>query len=111
LGTGLGSAFVADRVLVPLELAHMPWGGAGSIEDRVGRRGRKELGKKEWQRQVEIVTAALKNAFIADYVVLGGGEAKKVDPLPPNCRLGENENAFAGGFRLWEVANAPTQTV
>jgi polyphosphate glucokinase len=40
-------------------------------------------------------------AFRADYIVLGGGNSKHLKELPPNCRLGDNANAFKGGFRLW----------
>ena len=36
-----------------------------------------------------------------DYVVIGGGNARALHELPPQCRLGHNEDAFLGGFRLW----------
>jgi polyphosphate glucokinase len=39
--------------------------------------------------------------------VVGGGNAKLLDPLPDGCRRGDNSNAFAGGVRLWEGATAP----
>jgi polyphosphate glucokinase len=41
-------------------------------------------------------------AMEPDYVVLGGGGAEELDELPPGCRLGDNQNAFLGGFRLWD---------
>ena len=101
LGTGLGSALIIDGVLAPLELAHLPYRKKRTFEDYLGVRGRDRLGKKKWQRAVEDVTARLQAALIADYVVLGGGNAKKLDRLPAGARLGDNQNAFIGGYRLW----------
>ncbi len=101
LGTGLGSAMVVERVLVPLELAHLPYRKERTFEDYVGIRGLKRCGKKKWATNVEDVVARLKAALVADYVVLGGGNVKNLDKLPPGCRMGDNSNAFTGGFRLW----------
>lgn len=101
LGTGLGSAVVADGVLEPLELAHLPFRKA-TFEDYVGERGLERLGKKKWRETVREVIERLSAALEPDYVVLGGGNAKKLDELPANVRLGANENAFVGGFRLWD---------
>ncbi|MCI0640781.1 MAG: ROK family protein [Gemmataceae bacterium] len=103
LGTGLGSALVADGVVVPLELAHLSY-AKGTFEDYVGLRGLKRLGKKKWRQHIAFVVARLIEALHPDDVVLGGGNAKKLKELPPGCRLGENANAFLGGFRLWEEA-------
>jgi polyphosphate glucokinase len=102
LGTGLGSAFIIDRVVAPLELAHLPYKKGRTFEDYVGQRGLKRLGRKKWQAAVEDVTARLKAALVADYVILGGGNSKNLERLPPAARLGDNHNAFTGGFRLWE---------
>lgn len=102
-GTGLGSAMVADGVVVPMELAHLPYAKA-TYEDYVGLRGLKRLGKKKWRQHVAYGVARLIEAFHPDDIVLGGGNAKKLKELPPGCRLGDNTNAFAGGFRLWEEA-------
>ncbi|NGZ08428.1 MAG: ROK family protein [Nitrospira sp. LK70] len=102
LGTGLGSALITDGVLVPMELAHLRYRKDGTYEDYVGLRGLKRYGKKKWRRYVEDVVMALKNALQADYVVLGGGNAKKLKQLPKGIRLGDNDHAFTGGFRLWE---------
>jgi predicted NBD/HSP70 family sugar kinase len=102
LGTGLGSALVIGKTLVPLELAHLPYRKARTFEDYVGLRGLERLGKKKWRRAVEDVVARLKAAMVADYVVLGGGNAKLIKHLPAGARLGDNRNAFLGGFRLWE---------
>jgi polyphosphate glucokinase len=102
LGTGLGSALIIERVVAPLELAHLPYKKGRTFEDYVGIRGYKRLGKKKWQTAVEDVVARLQGALIADYVVLGGGNSKKLQRLPPGARLGDNQNAFTGGHRMWE---------
>lgn len=104
LGTGLGSAMILDRVIMPMELAHLPYKKGRSFEDYVGRRGLMKLGKKKWRRAVADVVARLKAALVADDVVLGGGNARKLKELPAGTRLGGNNNAFVGGFRLWEDA-------
>jgi predicted NBD/HSP70 family sugar kinase len=101
LGTGLGSALVVDGKAVPLELAHLPFRKA-TFEDYVGERGREQLGKKKWHHAVAETVEQLAAATVADYVVLGGGNAKRVEEVPPNARLGANQNAFVGGFRLWD---------
>jgi polyphosphate glucokinase len=100
LGTGLGSTLVVDGTLVPMELGHLPFRKA-TFEDYVGRRGRKRLGKERWQKAVAETTERLSAALGPDYVILGGGDAKKLTELPENARLGANDNAFLGGFRLW----------
>jgi len=101
LGTGLGSAMIVDGLLEPMELAHLPYKNGKTYEDYVGLRGYKRLGKKSWRRHVADVAKCLKAALSADYVVLGGGNAKLLKQLPPGARLGDNQNAFAGGVRLW----------
>jgi polyphosphate glucokinase len=107
LGTGLGSAMVIDGVLEPMELAHLLYKHGKTYEDYLGLRGLEKLGKKKWRRQVFKVTEKLKDALEADYVVLGGGNAAKLKKLPPGARLGTNENAFLGGFRLWSQSAHP----
>jgi polyphosphate glucokinase len=101
LGTGLGTAIVSGGVLESLELAHLPYRRGKTFEDYVGLRGLQRLGKKKWRGHVAKVVALLSAALKADYVVLGGGNAKLLKKLPPNAKLGRNENAFLGGFRLW----------
>jgi polyphosphate glucokinase len=101
LGTGMGSAMIADGIVEPMELAHLPYKKA-TYEDYVGLRGLKRLGLKKWRRNVEQVVETLIAALEPDEVVLGGGNVKKLKELPPKCRAGDNSNAFAGGFRLWE---------
>jgi polyphosphate glucokinase len=103
LGTGLGSTLVDGEAVEPLELGHLPYRKA-TFEDYVGERGRERLGKKEWRAAVDETVALLSAALEPDYVVLGGGNAKRLKELPPNTRLGVNENAFLGAFRLWDDA-------
>ena len=110
LGTGLGSAMIVDGILEPMELGHLPYRKA-TFEDYVGIRGLKRLGRKKWRKRVEDVVARLIAATEADEVVLGGGNVKKLEELPPNCREGDNDNAFTGGFRLWEEAATDMTTV
>lgn len=102
LGTGLGSCLIAGRVIVPLELAHLPYRKGRSFEDYVGLRGMERLGKKSWRRHVERVVGILRAAILPDEVVLGGGNIAHLKKTPEGCRLGDNANAFIGGFRLWE---------
>jgi polyphosphate glucokinase len=101
LGTGLGTTMIIDKVIAPMELAHLPYRKGRTFEDYVGERGLLRLGKKKWHRAVHDVTNRLKAALVVDYVVLGGGNAKKLEELPPGARLGDNSHAFIGGFRLW----------
>lgn len=105
LGTGLGSALVADGRVEPLELAHLPY-RKGTYEDYLGLRGLEKRGKKKWRKHVAAAVEGLVAALEPDDVVLGGGNVKKLKELPKGCRLGENANAFLGGFRLWEDAEA-----
>jgi polyphosphate glucokinase len=101
LGTGLGSALIVDGMVAPMELAHMPYKRGRSYEDYLGDRGRRRLGAKKWRRAVADVVALLSKALEADYVVIGGGNARKLKKLPQNARLGSNDFAFLGGFRVW----------
>ncbi len=108
LGTGLGSAMIVEGILQPMELAHLSYKNGKTYEDYLGLRGLEGMGKKKWRRYVAKITKKLKIALDADYVVLGGGNCKKLKELPPGAQLGNNENAFVGGFRIWgknQVAN------
>jgi polyphosphate glucokinase len=102
LGTGLGSAMVVDGSVQAMELAHLPWKKGKSYEDYLGKAGLKRYGRKEWEKNVVRVIALMSNAMEADYVVLGGGNAKLMKKLPPKVFLGSNDNAFKGAFMLWE---------
>jgi polyphosphate glucokinase len=103
LGTGLGSTMIVDGIMEPMELAHLPY-KRGTYEDYVGERGLKKRGKKKWRRHVADVVKLLITALEPDEVVLGGGNVRKLKELPKGCRVGDNTNAFLGGFRLWEEA-------
>ena len=112
LGTGLGSALLWDRTVLSLELGDLPYLDDLSVEDWVGDAGLKKFGEKRWQTEVKRVVTELKKSFIADYVVLGGGNAKCLTRLPPGVALGHNRNAFTGGARLWQSARGkPTWTI
>jgi polyphosphate glucokinase len=101
LGTGLGSALIADGVVEPLELGHLPF-RKKTFEDYVGAEALARRGKKRWRKAVFEVVERLTAATEPDYVVIGGGGVDDLDELPPNSRRGDNENAFVGGFRLWD---------
>ncbi len=101
LGTGLGTTMIFDGVIEPMELAHLPYRKGKTFEDYVGAAGFKRLGKKKWRKSVVDVIERLIAAFEPEYVVLGGGNADKLGKLPPRVRRGDNDNAFAGGYKLW----------
>jgi len=103
LGTGLGSALVWDNYVLPLELGDLPYRNGSIIEDDLGKPGLARLGEKTWRRDVEHALVQLKKSLIADYIVLGGGNAKKLDVLPKGVERGHNRNAFLGGTRLWQI--------
>lgn len=102
LGTGLGSALVRDGIVVPLELAHLPYRKGRSYEDYLGETGMTRLGVEKWSRHVADVVALFLAALTSEYAVLGGGNVRLLDELPPNARRGSNLNAFRGGYRLWQ---------
>jgi polyphosphate glucokinase len=104
LGTGLGSAMVVDGIVEPMELGHLPYKKA-TFEDYVGIRGVKKYGKKKWRSFVTDVVKRLVAALEPDDVVLGGGNVKKLKELPSGSRAGDNDNAFLGGFRVWQKNN------
>ena len=106
LGTGLGSAMVVDGMVIPLELAHLPY-KKGTYEDYVGAESLEKRGKKKWRKHVADVVAHLVAALQPNDVVLGGGNVSELDELPPGCRAGDNANAFLGGFRMWEESSGP----
>jgi polyphosphate glucokinase len=105
LGTGLGTALIVDGAVEPMELGHLPY-KKHTYETYVGRAGLERAGKKRWRRCVTDVVERLVAALQPDETVIGGGNVRKLDPLPPRCRAGHNANAFRGGFRLWAKDNA-----
>jgi len=100
LGTGLGTALIVDGELEPMELGHLSYKKA-TYESYVGRAGLERNGKKKWRRRVADVVERLTAALRPDETVIGGGNVRELDALPPRCRAGHNANAFRGGFRLW----------
>ncbi len=101
LGTGLGSALVIDGIVQPLELAHLPWRGDKTYEERLGERALLREGKKDWRKTVARALDDLSAAFLVEYIVVGGGNAKRLKDVPENVHIGSNEDAFIGGFRIW----------
>lgn len=105
LGTGLGAALVVEGHVQPLEIAHLPYRSGRTYEDLLGKRAQDRMGKKRWRRMVAEIVPKLLDAFQVDEIVIGGGNAKQLKELPRGARLGDNANAFVGGFRLWETAS------
>ena len=102
LGTGLGSTLILDEVVVPLELGQLRYSRNQTLEDVLGKRALKEDGPEKWEAAVHEAIDNLHKAFVADYIVLGGGNAKKLKRLPKDTRRGSNRYAFQGGIRLWQ---------
>jgi polyphosphate glucokinase len=110
LGTGLGSAMIADGELEPMELGHLPYRKGKTYEDYAGEAGRKRLGNKKWRKHVADIVKQLIAALEPDYVLLGGGNVERLGTLPPKCRRGDNADAFTGGFRLWDEKRGPARS-
>jgi polyphosphate glucokinase len=108
LGTGLGSTLIADNVIVPLELGQLIYRKNRSLGEVLGRKGLRRIGKRKWRQAVAEAVPVLLAATLADYVVLGGGNAKKITDPPPGSRLSNNLTAFRGGFRLWHLEDVST---
>ena len=98
----MGSVYMIDGKIVPLALGHLQLSADKTFEQHLSRKGLEASGVKKWQRAVDDTVRILKAAFLADYVVLGGGQAKKLDALPEGCRRGSNEMAYLGGVKMWE---------
>jgi polyphosphate glucokinase len=101
LGTGLGSALVVEHTVVELDLGGLPYGPAEILSDKLGHQGLERDGKATWLATLNVVVERLRHSFLADYVLLGGGHADEVDPLPELARRGGNDDAFIGGVLLW----------
>jgi hypothetical protein len=109
LGTGLGSVLIVDHAVVPLELGELNYKEGRTFSGRLGRESLEKIGKKRWRERVLSMVPSLQRAFLADYVVVGGGNSKLLkEPLPPGVRLGHNLTAFRGGYRLWGIDDVPT---
>ena len=111
VGTGLGTALIVDGQVIPLEMAHLPYKKGKTYEEYIGLGGLERRGKRRWSRSVLDVTNRLRTAFVADYVLLGGGNAKLLKTYPPGVMLGANSNAIAGGIALWQEKPVPAVPV
>jgi len=101
LGTGLGATLILDGTVEPMEIGHMAYERGRTFEEYVGERGRLRLGNKKWRKAVADVVARLKDVLEVDYVVLGGGNARRLKQMPKGAQPGDNANAFTGGLRMW----------
>lgn len=110
IGTGLGSAMIFDGVVIPLELAHLPYRKGRTYEEYVGLAGLELRGLKRWRKSVLDVIERLRAALVCDSVLLGGGNAKLMQNLPSHVILGANSNAIVGGIKLWQDVSDPTTT-
>ena len=99
----LGSAMIVNGELEPLELAHLPYRKGRTYEEYVGAAGLRRMGEKKWRKHVWDVITMLRAALEPDYVIIGGGNVKRLGSLPSGVREGKNVNAFRGGFRLWNT--------
>ena len=112
LGTSMGTVFIHFGTTIPLALGHLKFLNGESFEHHLGRDGLERYGVKPWRKAVAEAATTLKTAFLADYVMIGGGNAKKLEDLPEGCRRGGNEMAYVGGVRMWEpIENLPTLAV
>ncbi|GAA5497386.1 polyphosphate glucokinase [Rubritalea halochordaticola] len=106
LGTGLGTTLICDGTIIPLEAGHLPYRKKKSFEQYVGKKGFNKLGAEKWEKHVRKVIKILRDAFNAEDIVIGGGNAKLLDPMPKGTRRTDNGAAFTGGFRLWGEEHA-----
>ena len=107
LGTGLGSTLIAENVIIPLELGQLPY-SKGTLGQSLSRKGLARIGKDAWRAVIAEVVDCFTAAFEVDYIVLGGGNAKKIKDPPAGARLGHNLTAFRGGLRLWNLDSVTT---
>jgi polyphosphate glucokinase len=108
LGTGVGAALIADRAIVPMEVGALPWRRAReSLGEALSGSGLERLGVRSWRKTVKVIACCLMKTFLVDYVVIGGGNARRLKELPHGLRLGHNLTAFRGGVRLWDVDEVP----
>ncbi len=110
IGTGLGSAMIFDGLVIPLELAHLPYKKGRTYEEYVGLAGLQRRGEERWRKSVIDVVERLRAALVCESVLLGGGNAKLMKDLPSHVILGANSNAIDGGIKLWQDVSDPTTT-
>ena len=108
LGTGVGSALVADHLVLSLDMGRMHWGEA-KVWELLGDKSFEKLGAKKWQKAVHEIVPSLQHVAMADYVVIGGGNAKEIEELPDGVRRGHNRAVVEGGRKLWEELPDPAK--
>jgi len=105
LGTSVGTTIIVDDVVMPVEIGLIKLTRNSRFMDRLSKAALKEEGREKWLEAVLEAVALLQDVFYPDDTVLGGGNAKLVEPLPPNCRQTDNRSAYIGAVRLWEGAD------
>lgn len=104
-GTSVGAALVADGVVVPVELGLIPFSRRHTFMSRLSKAARRADGQERWARAVHKAVALLKDVFWPADTVIGGGNAKHLEPLPAGCRRTSNREAIRGAVRLWDGAD------
>lgn len=114
LGTGLGSAvFREGQLALHLELAHHPARTGATYNEYIGDAARKKVGTKRWNRRLANALVALDGLIGPDTILLGGGNAAKLDSarlsrrhpqLSAKVRVVGNDGGLLGGMRLWTGA-------
>ena len=104
LGTSVGACLIADDVIVPVEVGLLRLSKAEGFMDRLSKEALNR-GRARWQRSVERALALLKDVFWPDHVIIGGGNAKHLDPFPKGCERSTNQEGLRGAIRLWGGAD------
>ncbi len=104
LGTGFGTAFFNDGILLPhLEIAHHPIKKDKTYDEYLGSKALAKHGKEKWEERVMFVLGVLKTVFNYDMLYLGGGNAKKLTgKLDSNIKVLQNIDGIDGGVKLWK---------
>jgi polyphosphate glucokinase len=104
LGTGLGTAFFHQGLLVPhFEFAHHPFRKGLTYNEVVGEAARKKAGTKKWQKRVLDAIVTFRALCFFDHCYLGGGNSAKLDvELPADVSIVDNSAGILGGIKLWE---------
>lgn len=111
-GTGVGSALIIDHMVINLELGALHYGNNDLAGDVLTKEKLRKVGKREWNRRAKRLAVALREAFLADYLIMGGGNSRHLKHLPKKVERGDNKLAFEGGYRLWsEVKGQPEFTI
>ena len=101
-GTSIGATLIVDDVVVPIEIGLVKLNRMECLVGRLSKTALKRDGREHWMEAVLDAVELLQNVFKPDQTVLGGGNAKFIDPLPSNCRCVDNRSAYIGAQCLWE---------